>query len=173
MKAEAGKAELVQTIQALQTKLEELEGAIAPIIPHDWLTTDLTMPQLKVMMILWREGPARMSELASGLAVTLATATGVVDRLVEKGYVVREGLPGDRRVVICRLSQEGQEFMKALWLSGRVQIGRILEVMTPDQLKTVAQGLEVFIEAATVYLSWGIVVRLDRLFKKTRTQPAS
>ena len=148
MKVEAGKAELTQTIQALQEKLEELEGAIAPIIPQDWLTTDLTMPQLKVMTILWREGPARMSELASGLAVTLATATGVVDRLVEKGYVAREGLPGDRRVVICRLSQEGEEFMKALWLSGRVQIARILEVMTPEQLVTVAKGTEVFIEAA-------------------------
>lgn len=148
MKAEAGKTELVQTVQALQEKLEELEGAITPIIPQDWLTTDLTMPQLKVMTILWREGPARMSELASGLAVTLATATGVVDRLVDKGYVAREGLPGDRRVVICRLSQEGEEFMKALWLSGRVQIGRILEVMTPEQLKIVAQGTEVFIEAA-------------------------
>lgn len=148
MKVEAGKAELVQSIQSLQEKLDELEFAITPIIPHDWLTTDLTMPQLKVMVILWREGPARMSELASGLAVTLATATGVVDRLVEKGYVVREGLPGDRRVVICRLSQEGQDFMKALWLSGRVQIGRILEVMTPEQLKVVAQGTEVFIEAA-------------------------
>lgn len=148
MKAEAGKAQLVQTVQALQEKLEELEGAITPIIPHDWLTTDLTMPQLKVMTILWREGPARMSELASGLAVTLATATGVVDRLVEKGYVVREGLPGDRRVVICRLTHEGEEFMKALWLSGRVQIARILEVMTPEQLKIVAQGTEVFIEAA-------------------------
>jgi DNA-binding MarR family transcriptional regulator len=148
MKAEAGKAELVRTIQELQEKLEELEFAITPIIPHDWLTTDLTMPQLKVMVILWREGPARMSELASGLAVTLATATGVVDRLVEKGFVVREGLPGDRRVVICRLTQDGQEFMKALWLSGRVQIGRILEVMTPEQLRTVEQGIEVFIEAA-------------------------
>ncbi len=148
MKAEAGKTELMQTVQALQEKLEELEGAITPIIPQDWLTTDLTMPQLKVMTILWREGPARMSELASGLAVTLATATGVVDRLVDKGYVAREGLPGDRRVVICRLSQEGEEFMKALWLSGRVQIGRILEVMTPEQLKIVAQGTEVFIEAA-------------------------
>jgi DNA-binding MarR family transcriptional regulator len=148
MKAEAGKTELMQTVQALQEKLEELERAITPIIPHDWLTTDLTMPQLKVMVILWREGPARMSELASGLAVTLATATGVVDRLVDKGYVAREGLPGDRRVVICRLSPEGEEFMKALWLSGRVQIGRILEVMTPEQLKIVAQGTEVFIDAA-------------------------
>jgi DNA-binding MarR family transcriptional regulator len=148
MKAEAGKAELIQTIQELQEKMEELEGAIVPIVPQDWLLTDLTMPQLKVMLILWREGPARMSELASGLAVTLATATGVVDRLVEKGYVVREGLPGDRRVVICRLSQEGQEFMKALWMSGRVQTARILEVMSPEQLEIVARGTEVFIEAA-------------------------
>ena len=148
MKTEAGKAELVESIQAIQQKLEELEGAIAPIIPQDWLTTDITMPQLKVMLILWREGPARMSELASGLGVTLATATGVVDRLVEKGYIVREGLPGDRRVVICRLSEVGQEFMKALWLSGRMQIGRILGVMTPEQLKIVAQGTEVFIQAA-------------------------
>ena len=148
MKTEAGKAELVESIQALQQKLEELEGAIAPIIPQDWLTTDLTMPQLKVMLILWREGPARMSELASGLGVTLATATGVVDRLVKKGYIVREGLPGDRRVVICRLSEEGQDFMKALWMSGRMQIGRILGVMTPEQIKIVAQGTEVFIQAA-------------------------
>jgi len=38
--------------------------------------------------------------------------------------------------------------MKALWLSGRVQIARILEVMTPEQLVIVAQGTEVFIEAA-------------------------
>jgi len=33
-------------------------------------------------------------------------------------------------------------------------------------------GLVVFIEAAAVYLSWGIVVRLDRVVKKTRTRPA-
>jgi DNA-binding MarR family transcriptional regulator len=147
MKAEAGKAELTEIIESLQQKLEQLEDAITPIIPQDWLDMDLTMPQLKVMLILWREGPARMSELASGLAVTLATATGVVDRLVEKGFIVREGLPGDRRVVICRLSERGEEFMKGLWQSGRVQIGRILGVMTPEQLKIVAQGTDVFIQA--------------------------
>ena len=33
-------------------------------------------------------------------------------------------------------------------------------------------GLVVFLEAAAVYLSWGIVVRLDRFVKKTRTEPA-
>jgi hypothetical protein len=33
-------------------------------------------------------------------------------------------------------------------------------------------GLVIFVEAAAVYLSWGIVVRLDRVLKKTRAQPA-
>jgi hypothetical protein len=33
-------------------------------------------------------------------------------------------------------------------------------------------GFVIFIEAAAVYLSWGIVVRLDRVLKRTRTQPA-
>lgn len=92
-----------------------------------------------------------MSELASGLGVTLATATGVVDRLVEKGYVMREGLPGDRRVVICRLSTDGEDFMKGLWVSGGAQMGRIMETMTLEQLAIVAQGAEIFIEAAKAF----------------------
>ncbi len=142
------KGETSQVIQGIQESLLELEDVITPILPQEWLSTDLTMPQLKVMLILGRAGATRMSELATGLNVTMATATGVVDRLVEKGYLVREGLPGDRRVVISRLSSEGEEFMKSLRLSGRVQIGRILEAMTPEQLAIVAQGTAAFILAA-------------------------
>ena len=33
-------------------------------------------------------------------------------------------------------------------------------------------SLFIFVEAAAVYLSWGIAVRLDRVFKKTRNQAA-
>lgn len=144
----AAKVEPSQVIQGIQEMLLQLEDVIVPILPEEWLATDLTMPQLKVLLILLRAGATRMSELANGLEVTMATATGVVDRLVEKGYVVREGLPGDRRVVISRLSPEGEEFMKRLRLSGRVQIGRILEAMTPEQLGVVALGTEAFIQAA-------------------------
>ena len=33
-------------------------------------------------------------------------------------------------------------------------------------------GLVIFVEVAAVYLSWGIVRRLDRALNKTRTEPA-
>ena len=142
------KLESSQVIQGIQEALLELENAVVPILPDEWLSTDLTMPQLKVLLILWRAGATRMSELATGLNVTMATATGVVDRLVEKGYVVREGLPGDRRVVISRLSPDGEDFLKRLRLSGRASVGRVLDAMTPEQLSIVAQGTEAFIQAS-------------------------
>ncbi|MBN2098703.1 MAG: hypothetical protein JW753_03805 [Dehalococcoidia bacterium] len=34
-------------------------------------------------------------------------------------------------------------------------------------------GLVIFVGATAVYLSWGIVSLLDRVLKKTQTQPAS
>jgi len=132
----------------LQEKLEQLEEVLRPIIPKDWMAVDLTMPQLKVILTLFREGPTRMSEIASSLGVTLATSTGVVDRLVKRGLVVRESFPGDRRVVVCRLSEEGNNFTGRLWLSGRAQVHRLLGVLTPEQLAIVSQGTDLFIEAA-------------------------
>jgi len=148
MDSDPSNKDLPRDMLELQEKLERLEEVLRPIIPKDWMAIDLTMPQLKVMLTLFREGPTRMSEIASSLGVTLATSTGVVDRLVKRGLVVRESFPGDRRVVVCRLSEDGQDYTSRLWLSGRVQIQRLLAAMTPEQLALVARGTDLFIEAA-------------------------
>ena len=70
------KVDTAQLIQGIQEMLLQLEDVIVPILPDEWLQTDLTMPQLKVLLILWRAGATRMSDLATGLEVTMATATG-------------------------------------------------------------------------------------------------
>ena len=143
MKVEAGKAELTLTIQALQEKLDELEGVITPIIPQDWLTTDLTMPQLKVMTILWREGPARMSELASGLAVTLgeafaeAEAEGAADAMPAEpeGSAEEPGTAGG--AVAAAATSELPIPKRALTLGGRCQSVRIVQVRPSVEVQAV------------------------------------
>jgi DNA-binding MarR family transcriptional regulator len=42
-------------------------------------------------------GDARASKLAERLAVAKPTVTAVVDGLVDRGYLLREAVPGDRR----------------------------------------------------------------------------
>ena len=118
-----------------------------PIVPKEWLRLDLTMPQLKVVLLLFTGGPARMSVIASDLGVSLATATGVVDRLVQRGLVAREGDPEDRRVVLCRLSEKGEEVMGGLWQVSREQVRRLMRVLTSEQLELITKALEALVQA--------------------------
>jgi DNA-binding MarR family transcriptional regulator len=76
-----------------------------------------------------------MSSIASTLDIALSTATGIVDNLVKKDFVVREADPQDRRLVICRLSPAGQALISRLWMSGQFQMEKLLDGLTQEQLE--------------------------------------
>lgn len=73
-----------------------------------------TLPRFDVMAALHRYPDGlRMSELSGVLRVSNGNVTGIVERLVEEGLVLREQLPGDRRSFRVRLLPKGQaEFSK-------------------------------------------------------------
>ena len=114
---------------------ENIYNAVPLDIPPEWLNSDLSVAQLRVLLVLQARGASRMSDIAAITGVTLPTATGVVDNLVRKGFVVREDDPQDRRLVICKLSPGGQGLINKLWTSGRFQMKSLLDGLTPEQLE--------------------------------------
>ncbi|MCL2747670.1 MAG: MarR family transcriptional regulator [Oscillospiraceae bacterium] len=50
----------------------------------------------------------RIGDLAASVGVTLASMTVAVDKLENKGYLVRERTPDDRRVVLLILTRRGR-----------------------------------------------------------------
>jgi DNA-binding MarR family transcriptional regulator len=121
---------------------EDIYRAIKPNIPPEWLTSDLTVAQLRVLLVLYTEGSSRMSSIASSLGIAVSTATGIVDNLVRKGLVVRGADPEDRRLVICSLSSQGQETINRLWALGRFQMEKLLQGLSLEQLKKAAEVAE-------------------------------
>jgi len=79
--------------------------------------------------------------------VSLATATGVVDRLVERDIVLRESQPEDRRVVLCHLSEKGQKLIGGLWQLARDRAKELLEVVATSQLQLITEALKALLEA--------------------------
>ena len=71
-----------------------------------WLELDLTMPQLKMLFVVDLLGPVPMGQLAARLGISLPTATGLIDRLVEAGLARREHDERDRRVVLVGTTAE-------------------------------------------------------------------
>jgi len=62
--------------------------------------------EMEVLAIL-TEGPRRITELSELEGVAQPTMTALVKRLEKKGWVERDGMPDDGRVVMIGLTQAG------------------------------------------------------------------
>lgn len=147
MPANVERPRLIEHVLELE---ERVFQAMHPIAPKEWLSVDLTMPQLKILLLLFTDGPARMGFLTSSLGVSMATTTGIADRMVERGLIVRESDPEDRRVVVCKLSEKGREMASHLWQLRQAQARGLLERMTTPQIKLISKAMEVILQAARV-----------------------
>ena len=130
------------------TLVDKLVRQLIPRDIKDLLTLDVTMAQIKIMLVLHLQGPTRMSDIASGLDITLPTATSLVERLVEKNYALRETLPEDRRVVLCSLSDAGKHAISQMWQSSRSKAREVLEVLDTSKLELFTEVIQAMYEAA-------------------------
>lgn len=71
----------------------------------------LSMHQFRALVVVLEQGAMPTSVLADRLGVKPNVATGIVQRLVDRGLACREPDPADRRIVKVALSDEGAELM--------------------------------------------------------------
>jgi DNA-binding MarR family transcriptional regulator len=73
-----------------------------------------TLPRFDVMAALSRHAEGlKMSELSGVLRVSNGNVTGIIDRLVEEGHVLRVAVEGDRRASVVQLTAKGaREFAR-------------------------------------------------------------
>ena len=126
---------------------QQIYTTLLSSLTENWMGIDYAMPHLKVLLCLYINGTLRMGDLAGALAVS--TATGIVDRLVERRDIDRCHDSEDRRVVTCSLTPQGQENISALWLAKFEVFREIFGTLTPKELNVVAKAEEVVLKAAT------------------------
>ena len=130
-----------EQIQSLVVTLESILRALRSRIPEEWFSLELTTPQVRTLFALLREGESRMGSLASQLGVSLSSATGLVDRLVEKRLVERWVDPGDRRSVVVRLAAEGQDLVERLLHLRRSEWEERFSALTDAEVALAHEGL--------------------------------
>ncbi len=118
-------------------------------VPAEWLSSNLTVAQLRVLLFLRTEGPSRMGSVAAGIGATLPTVTGTVDILVKKGLVARRDDPEDRRLVICELTSRGSDLMRLVWELGQKQIAALLTGLDREQLEKVHDVAQLLLRNVT------------------------
>ncbi|MFI7689671.1 MarR family winged helix-turn-helix transcriptional regulator [Nonomuraea sp. NPDC049655] len=98
-------------------------------------SSNLTIRQLRVVMQLSTHGSASGQDLAHTLGVSLATVTGIVDRLVAQGLVSRHEDPNDRRVRRVELTPAGDTLIAEINDAGLRHYKRIMSHLDTETLR--------------------------------------
>lgn len=102
----------------------------------------VSMTHMHVMWLLQHHGDLSMSRLAELLDVSFSNATGIVDRMEERGLVERVRVPDDRRVVLVRIGPKGEDALEELEALKQGRLQAILAHLSPAQVDRVAAALD-------------------------------
>ena len=106
------------------------------------MSTPLTMQQLKVLTLIATERDRATGHgLAETLRVSVATMSGLVDRLVEHGMVLRTDDPHDRRIRRLSVTDAGSAALRSLISTNSPMPPQVLERLSDDDLRALVQGL--------------------------------
>lgn len=106
-----------------------------------WLRDSLSLVHLQVLAVLEADGPLAMSKLAEALDVSVASATGIIDRMEQRGLVERRREPDDRRVVLVHRTDSGDSIFRDLATDRRKHLADLLDRMTDVELEGLLIGL--------------------------------
>ncbi|WP_181438748.1 MarR family winged helix-turn-helix transcriptional regulator [Paenibacillus sambharensis] len=70
---------------------------------------DMTVTQFRLLQMLKTEGQKKTMDIAEALMVTPGAVTGMADKLIASGLVVRKKSELDRRVAYLAITEKGKE----------------------------------------------------------------
>lgn len=107
----------------------------------------LTAPQLICLYSVQQDGPLTLSALAESVSLSASTTNGIVDRLEQKGLLIRHRDHVDRRKVFLHITDAGQDITQ--------QAPALLQDQLSDALRKLPE-----LEQAAIALSLERVVEL-------------
>ncbi len=104
--------------------------------------SELSHAQFELLIELSERGELPAGELAAAARLTPATVTQMLDHLAAQGHVERVRSETDRRVVVSRLTPQGQRKIDAKREAWQRRWEQALQGMTTDELRAATRVLE-------------------------------
>jgi DNA-binding MarR family transcriptional regulator len=102
---------------------------------------EISRTEMEVLSVL-REGPRRITELTDLEGVAQPTMTLLAKRLEEKGWVQREGLPDDGRVVMISITEAGSAAQQKFRAQFLAAMRADLQELSDQQLQALSAATE-------------------------------
>lgn len=139
------RAELIRTIVDLIAAVSGRHRcAVARRVHH----SGISLGHLQILWILQEHGQLPVSRLAAWLGIGAPNATGLLDRMEQRGLVERIRADGDRRVVYARPTDLGRATIAELdgWRGDLIE--QVLAPLADENLAAIRDAVSATLEAS-------------------------
>lgn len=115
------------------TLLRQIHSLMETYNRYDLRSEDLTVPQFMILNYTNSDG-VPLSEISARMLCDNSNLTGIVDRLIAKGFVERRPDPQDRRVSLICLTQAGSEKLRSLRPRHHASVSRRMRNLSEEEV---------------------------------------
>lgn len=123
-----------QTAAAALSNLGRAVGSLRCAGSQRLVRLGISMTHFHVLTLLRHHDAMPMGRLAEILDASMSSATGIIDRMEERGLVERVRVPDDRRVVLVRPTQAGLDLVDEAELVKSDVMANAMNRLTSEQL---------------------------------------
>jgi DNA-binding MarR family transcriptional regulator len=134
-------AQRVQRIDHVASHLLSRAALLVRLLVKQVRNTEISRTEGEVLIIL-SAGPRRITELAELEGIAQPTMTVLVKRLQENGWVERQGLAEDGRVVMVTITAAGSSALEGFRAQFLAAMRTDLEALSDEELEALTAATE-------------------------------
>jgi DNA-binding MarR family transcriptional regulator len=134
-------AERAERVDYIAEQLPARAAVLVRLLVKQVRSREISRTEMEVLSIL-TEGSRRITELTELEGIAQPTMTLLVKRLEERGWVQREGLPDDGRVVMISLTEAGGAAQQRLRAQFLAAMRTDLQELSDQQLQALSAATE-------------------------------
>lgn len=130
--------ESLNTFIGLNRTVDYLEQ----IVRTDVQRYGLNLTEFEVMELLYNKGDQPIQRIGQRVLIASSSITYVVDKLEEKGFVIRIRNEQDKRVTNASLTDQGHALMDDIFPEYAATLTSTFSVLTDEEMTTLKQALK-------------------------------
>lgn len=101
----------------------------------------LSLSEIYALNILAERAPVSQQELGAALLLEKSSVTRLVQQLEQRGWLLRDRDPGDNRLRLLRLTEEGARATEQIYQHMHERHADLFERLSPDEQAALLMGL--------------------------------
>lgn len=108
---------------------------------HYARSVGLSLAQMMVLLHLYHQGSSEVTNFCEMMQLSPAGASQMIERMVQQGVVQRAEAPGDRRVRLVSLTEQGRQVVEASITARQAWVEELVAGLSAEEGERVTEAL--------------------------------